>query len=155
GIPPAPGIRDRPMDVTTIYPRYYWIWHRMRASLTTLPNSRKIIPMLSSIQVRTLASLAVLLLGASIASAQLTPDQQADMLLNSARKAYNEKNHAFAAGKFREFLQKFGGHKEAPTARYGLALALLEGPEKKYDEARDLMQNLATLKDFNDRALAI
>jgi TolA-binding protein len=114
------------------------------------------MPMLSSmlLRVRMGISLAVLLVGASLASAQVTQEQQAQMLLNSARKAYNENNHAFAVGKFREFLQKFGGHKEAASARYGLALALLEGPEKKYDEAREIMQGLAASKDFPDRALA-
>src|ERR1043165_2949097 len=87
-------------------------------------------------------------------SAQITPDQQADMLLNAARKAYNEKNHAFAATKFREFLSKFAGHKYAPAARYGLALALIEGPEKKYDEARDLLKPLAEDTSFQDQAFA-
>ena len=86
--------------------------------------------------------------------AQITQDQQADMLLNSARKAYNEKNYAFAQGKFREFLMKFATHKDAAAARYGLALALIDGPEKKLDEARDLMQSLAADKNFADRTLA-
>src|SRR5262249_12365101 len=86
--------------------------------------------------------------------AQLTQDQQAEMLLNAARKAYNDKNYAFATQKFREYLGKFGNHKEVPSARYGLALTLIEGPEKKYDEARDIMQALANTKDFADRNLA-
>lgn len=86
--------------------------------------------------------------------AQVTPEQQADMLLNSARKAYNEKNFAFASAKFREFLSKFGAHKEAPSARYGLALSLIDGPEKKWDEVRDIMLSLASSKDFGERALA-
>lgn len=90
----------------------------------------------------------------SLATAQLTADQQADMLLNSARKAYNEKNYAFATTKFREFLGKFGTHKEAPSARYGLALALLDGPDKKYDEIREIMQSLSAAKDFPERAFA-
>ncbi len=99
-------------------------------------------------------AMAAWLFGVSFAIAQITQDQQADMLLNSARKAYNEKNYPFATGKFREFLGKFAGHKEVPAARYGLALALLEGPEKKFDEARGLLQGLAATKDFPDRALA-
>ena len=53
--------------------------------------------------------------------AQVPPDQAADMLLGSSRKAYNERNYPFAADRFREFLQKFGGHASAPAARYGLA----------------------------------
>ena len=98
--------------------------------------------------------LAALLVVHGFALAQITPEQQAEMTLNSARKAYNEKNFAFAQGKFREFLAKFGNHKDAPAARYGLALAIIDGPEKKYDEARDIMQSLAATKDFADRALA-
>src|SRR5260370_832952 len=94
------------------------------------------------------------LVAVSPAAAQISPDQQAEMLLNSARMAYNEKNYAFAITKFREYLGKFGNHKHVPAARYGLALTLIEGPEKKYDEARDLLQPLASSKDFADRTLA-
>jgi TolA-binding protein len=110
------------------------------------------------LRIRSIAILAGLfasLFTASVAVAQLTPDQQAEMLLNSARKAYNEKNYAFATAKFREYLGKFGNHKEVASGRYGLALTLIEGPEKKYDEARDILQGLAAIKDFTDRPLAI
>src|SRR5262245_31384011 len=116
---------------------------------------QKDTPMNSPIKLRTCA-LAILatLLASSFALAQLTQDQQAEMLLNAARKAYNDKNYAFATQKFREYLGKFGNHKEVPSARYGLALTLIEGPEKKFDEARDIMQSLANAKDFADRNLA-
>ena len=58
---------------------------------------------------------AALFLWTSAASAQtLPPDQAADMLLTSAKTAYNAKDFVFAAGRFREFLAKFGGHKNAP-----------------------------------------
>ena len=67
------------------------------------------------------------------ASAQLTPEQMADMILTSARKAYNEKNYPFAAQRFREFVGKFGNHKEVASARYGLALLLAEAG--MHDEA--------------------
>lgn len=100
---------------------------------------------------------AAALLGLSLAAPpgpaqQVTPDQAADMLLTSARKAFNERNYPFAAQRFREFLAKFGGHKNAPAARYGLALTLLESPEKNYQEARDLLQGLAGAKDFPEHA---
>jgi TolA-binding protein len=102
-----------------------------------------------------IAGLAGLLLSVTTAGAQLTPEQAAEMLLNSARKAYNEKNYPFAASKFREFLGKFGGHKDAPAARYGLALVLIEGFDKNYNEARDLLQNVAAVKDFPDRPFVL
>jgi TolA-binding protein len=79
---------------------------------------------------------------------QLTPDQQADMILSSARRAYNEKNYAFAASRFREFLGKFGNHKEANSARYGLALALIETQPPDWQEALNQLQPLAGNKDF-------
>jgi len=73
------------------------------------------------------------LLAVSFASGQqLTPDQQAEMMLSSARRAYNEKNYSFAATRFREFLSKFGIRKEAISARYGLALSLLESLRLDY-----------------------
>ena len=47
-------------------------------------------------------------------------------LLDSARRAYNEKNYPFAITRFRDFLAKFGGHRDVPQARYGLGLASYE-----------------------------
>ena len=92
-----------------------------------------------------------LLLGiTATASAQMTPDQAADLLLNAARRAYNERNYPFATTKFREFLQRFGGHKDANSARYGLALCLLEGPDKNFTEAIQNLQPLAGNKALAD-----
>src|SRR5262245_65151680 len=90
--------------------------------------------------------LLVLLVAAALApalAAQAPQDQAATLLLTSARRAYNEKNHAFATARFREFLQKYGGHKEANSARYGLALCLIEGPERNYTEALQHLQPVA------------
>src|SRR5262245_51296282 len=118
------------------------IWnllHDRGSSMKFLARSRFVFVMV-------LGSLAA----ASPLLGQVPPDQAAAMMLNSARKAYGEKNYPFAATRFREFLSKFGGHKEAAAARYGLALALLESPEKNYNEARDLLQGLASSKDNPD-----
>lgn len=106
---------------------------------------------------RLLLATLFVLVAAFPAAAQMTPDQAAEMLLNSARKAYNEKNHPFAVTRFKEFLGKFGGHKLANDARYGLALALIEGPEKNeknFTEARDLLQGLANAKEFPEQPFA-
>lgn len=88
------------------------------------------------------------------AQAQTTP-QAAEMLLGSARRAYNDKNYAFAADRFREFLNKFGNHKEANTARYGLALCLIEGPAKDYNGAIGQLQPLANNKDLPQYAFVL
>jgi cellulose synthase operon protein C len=98
---------------------------------------------------------AWLLLPLSSASAQVPPDQTADMILDSARRAYNEKNYPFAVTRFREFLAKFGNHKDVPSARYGLALSLLESPERDYNGALEQLQALLGNKDFPDYAFVL
>src|SRR5215469_16876454 len=80
--------------------------------------------------------------------AQVPQDQAARLVLDGARRAYNEKNYPFAADRFREFLAKHGGHKDAPSARYGLALCLLEGPRRDYNAAADNLQPLAGNRNF-------
>ena len=102
-----------------------------------------------------LLAVSMLLFTASSLPGQVPADQAADMLLNSARKAYNERNYPFAAARFREFLAKYGGHKNAPAARYGLALALLDGPDKDYAAAADQLQPLAGDLRFPDHAYVL
>ena len=102
--------------------------------------------------------LAVVLLGGwavAEASAQVPPDQQAEMILNSPRKAFNEKYYPVASARYREFLGKFGGRKGTPLARYELGQCLLESPERNYNEARDLFQGLVGIKDNSDIKLPL
>ena len=86
-----------------------------------------------------------------------TPDQAAEALLSSARKGYNEKQYSFAQARFKEFLQKFGGHKDATSARYGLGLAILDGPEKDRNlvEATQVLTQAAADGAFADRPYAL
>jgi TolA-binding protein len=86
--------------------------------------------------------LGVLLFALGNLSAQTNPEQQAEMILTSARKALNEQNYPFAAQRFNEFLQKFGGHPQAGSARYGLGICLLEG-DRNYEKAFDQFVNVA------------
>src|SRR5262252_6930012 len=67
--------------------------------------------------------------------AQPTADEQAAEILNAGRKAYADANPQFAAEKFREFLTKFGAHKDANAARFGLGLALLDLPDRDFQKA--------------------
>src|SRR5436309_3151108 len=121
-------------------------------SPSSTPPARKIIRMKTTVSPRCWVLVCFMLaIAAAPAGAQLNPDQAAEMLLNSARKAYNEKNFPFAIQRFKEFLGKHGGHKLVNDARYGLALADLEGPEMNFVEARDLLQGLANTKDFPEQ----
>jgi TolA-binding protein len=101
------------------------------------------------------AVLLAALATAAPALPQAPQDQAARLLLDGARRAYNEKNYPFAAGRFREFLAKYGGHKEAPAARYGLALCLLEGPQRDYNAAADNLQPLAGNKNLPERPFVL
>ena len=86
---------------------------------------------------------------------QVTPDKAAQMVLDSARRAYNQRNHDFAIRRFREFLQKYGSHTEAPAAWYGLGLALLHAPQIDYRQALGAFQRAAGRKDLPDRPYAL
>ena len=56
----------------------------------------------------------LVLFGVGPLAAQMTPDQMAEMILNSAKKAYNEKQYPVAVQRFNEYLAKFPNHKDAP-----------------------------------------
>ncbi len=99
----------------------------------------------------------ILVLAGTLAAAwggELSQDEQAMLVLNSARKAYNEGNYPFAIERFREFLQRFGGHKEATAARYGTGLALLEGPARDFQKAAEELGQAAGNEQFADRPYA-
>jgi TolA-binding protein len=114
-----------------------------------LPHQPRRFPRLSAAAV--LAGLLLL----SRAAAQLSPDQAAAMLLASAKRAYNEKNYPFAAARFQEFITKYGGHRDVPAARYGLALCLLDGQPKDPDKAVEQLQALVGNKSFSEYPFAL
>jgi TolA-binding protein len=99
--------------------------------------------------------LASALLAGSAAGQPPTADQQAAQLLAAGRKAYADHNPQFAADRFREFVQKFGGHKDVHAARYGLGLALLDLPERDYTKALEALVSPANEAAFPDRPLAL
>ncbi len=96
-----------------------------------------------------LLTLAVVL-GLSPAGHAQTEDRAATMLLESARRAYNEKNYPFATDRFKEYLTRFGSTREAPSARYGLALCLIEGPQRNFQGAVENLQAIAGNKELPD-----
>ncbi len=92
---------------------------------------------------------------ASSSRAEAPPDQVAEMLLNSARNAFNEQNYSFAAARFQEFVQKFSGHPQVNSARYGLALSYLDGPERNFEKAIEPLTALAGNAGFPEHAYAV
>ena len=86
---------------------------------------------------------------------QVPADQAARMTLDSAQRAFNEKNYPFAIARFREFLAKFGGHRDVPLARYGLGLALLESNERDYAKAADELAQVAGDRNFAEQPRAL
>lgn len=82
-----------------------------------------------------------------LAAAGTTPAQSTDpaakKLLDSARQEFSDRNYAVAAIRFRDFLARFGKHPDAATARFGLAVCLLELPDRDYALALEQLQPLA------------
>ena len=85
----------------------------------------------------------------------LTPDEAAAVLLDSARRAYNEGKFDFAVGRFQEFLKTYGNHRDAPAANYGLGLALLYKPGPDYRAALAALDQAAGRGDFPDHPWAL
>jgi len=104
---------------------------------------------------RSLVAVAAFIGSVALAAAQPTPEQQAELLLNAARQASVASNPQLAAEKYREFLGRFGSHPQASAARLGLGLALLDLPDRNYQQALDAFIPAATDTNFLDRPLAL
>jgi tetratricopeptide (TPR) repeat protein len=106
-----------------------------------------------------LAILAAIALATVCAPAQqpgqLGQDAAAMLVLDSARRAFNEQKYAVAAERFREFLRTAPDHREKLRARYGLGVALLNSPEKNYKDAIESLQIAASAADLPERPLAL
>jgi tetratricopeptide (TPR) repeat protein len=104
---------------------------------------------------RALPGLFAFVLFVPPADAQVPPDQQADMILTSARKAQADGNFPFAIQRYGEFLQKFGNHPQANQARYQLALAYLDSPERNFDKALESLNPLLGNAGLQEHPLAL
>jgi TolA-binding protein len=97
--------------------------------------------------------LGLLLIGT--APAQPAAEQQAETLLAGAKRAYAERNYPFAAARFREYLTRYASQPGAATARYGLAVCLLDGPERNADAALVELAKLLPQKSFADHPFVL
>ena len=78
----------------------------------------------------------------ALAQGQLPQDKAARMLLDSARRAYNEGKYDYAAQRFGEYLRRYSGGRDARAADYGLALCLLEAPKRDHKAIGDALRRV-------------
>ena len=73
---------------------------------------------------------------------EVSKEQAAAMMLDGARRAYNEGKYDFAAQRFGEYIKTYGGSgsPNVRSAEYGLALCLLEAPQRDYKAISDLLR---------------
>ena len=85
---------------------------------------------------------------------ELSADERAAMLLNSARAAFNDGNYSVAAERFNTFLREFRTHKDLSSARYGLGITLLQS-DGNYAAAATLLRSAAADANLPERAEAL
>lgn len=85
----------------------------------------------------------------------LKPEELAAQVINAANKAFAEKQFPVAIDRYREYLKSFANQKDVTLARYGLSLCLIEGPQKDYKGAVELLTPVVGVQEFSDRPLAL
>ncbi len=85
----------------------------------------------------------------------MQPEQQAEVALVAAQKAYNEGNFPFAAQRYTEIIQKFGNTRSAVAARFGLGVIQLNSPEQDFAKAIENLNGPANDGGFADRGQAM
>jgi tetratricopeptide (TPR) repeat protein len=101
---------------------------------------------------------AGLLLLAGFSAAEEKPLTEEALVLNSARRAYNEQDHRFAAERFREFLARFPNSVEAIYAKLGLAMAVLDSglfTEEDCQTAVTRLAEVVNVQDYPQRPVAL
>ncbi len=104
-----------------------------------------------------LAAVAAVLLAANVpvGAQQAGSDEAGTALLHSGRRACNDGQFAVAAERFGEFLKRYPDHAEAPSANYGLALALLETANPDYAASAKHLQAAKSKGTFADKPYAL
>jgi TolA-binding protein len=63
----------------------------------------------------------------------------ADKFLKTAQQAHSQKDYPAAVARYREVLTKYSKTSSEPAATFGLAVCLIDGLDRKYDEALKLL----------------
>ncbi|MDP6355181.1 MAG: tetratricopeptide repeat protein, partial [Planctomycetota bacterium] len=80
------------------------------------------------------------------------------LVLDSAKRAYNDKQYGYAAARFREFLARFATSPQALHAKFGLALTLIDSRGASDEELKTAVAQLTEVvaaKDFLERQHAL
>ena len=85
----------------------------------------------------------------------MPPEQQAEVALAAARKAYNEGNLPAAAQQFQQLIAKFPNVPQANAARYGLGLCTINAPEQDFLKAVEFFTPAANDGNFAERGQAL
>ncbi|MCE9532725.1 MAG: tetratricopeptide repeat protein [Planctomycetes bacterium] len=78
----------------------------------------------------------------TLVQAQVPAEQAADLVINAARKAQNDGNYPFAITKYQEYIQKYANQPQVNAARYGLAVCMIDGPDRNYEKAIEPLNQL-------------
>ena len=85
---------------------------------------------------------------------QLEQDRKAVETLNQAKQAYEQKNFGVSVAKYREFLAQFPKRAEVMAARYGLAMALAEMPDRDWNALVAELQPVVASDQVPDKGRA-
>ena len=85
---------------------------------------------------------------------QISAEKAAAMMLDSARRAYNERQYPLAVDRFRKFIGQYGNHRARYDAQYGLALALLEAPQPDRKAIHEALRQALANPGLAGRSLA-
>jgi len=86
---------------------------------------------------------------------QLSKEQAAQLLLDSARRAYNEGKYDFAAQRFGEYVRQYRDYGGRYAAQYGLAMCLLTRPQRDYQALHDAFRDAAASSSLPERPFAL
>jgi tetratricopeptide (TPR) repeat protein len=85
---------------------------------------------------------------------QQEQDKRAAAVLNEAKQAYEQKNYGQSVAKYREFVAQFPKRPELTAAQYGLAMGLVEMPDRDWNALIAALQPVIASPDVPDKGRA-
>jgi hypothetical protein len=85
---------------------------------------------------------------------QIEQDKRAATLLNDAKQAYEQKNFPVSVQKYREFVGAFPKRPEVSAAKYGMAMAMAELPDKDWNALATELGPVIASPELKDKGRA-